>query len=695
MNYLLGVFIAFSIGFLNLIAAADDHVARLITRTQTLSNIGDVKGALGVAQQNTNQILNPLDRSATPQEIEAIIDSLLKTELYYALNYSISRDHRIVYDFLSKISKNSRKPDRDKEHITIVTVISLAAQEYFWNEISTLNDLKDRIRCELRYGLFKKENNKLNVSHVLFLDESKLGPIVDKWITPDLINKMKILINQFKINALGSTYQVIKTTLDEKFGGGVSLPMDFLAPMTLARFRVANPMQLVPMKSEGDGMCGQHSLFIPTDGPLGNCDLEGNPRYKMFHAIVDNADNAEAKKLYLFNSGIVEHDDFVSFMEEKITAIGTKNPSLSQNLREKVNKYQIAYANSNSAAALEAINSRLNPALYDKFISLPDLQNALNTIAEQIADYENKLDVSGDRWRMFRNIILNLISLRAIFPELNNLLTPIDNVLDQLDSEINEKNHKNQYVLNNNDRESKLDEKLKLVFQSIYGFIGRSIYRKFNKDDLLLNHVLLNTFFEVCRDIAIFLGYETLNVNIQNLFDQNTRAKNILRKDSQFKNQRLEMIMLLPANMTAELLPRSNDPDDFLRESNDTLSQWMDSAAESTKLWAILHNLNVFVFSGGSEGLEGVSARPKCDINYVLKNEPYSAEQHPYDSSVHTHEKHLSTVILTSPTAKNVFLNKKPIHYDKFIQPGDYAAMARAIRHNNWQSDQNRYAAYP
>ena len=92
MNYLLGVFIAFSIGFLNLIAAADDHVARLITRTQTLSNIGDVKGALGVAQQNTNQILNPLDRSATPQEIEGIIDSLLKTELYYAVPLNKEKD---------------------------------------------------------------------------------------------------------------------------------------------------------------------------------------------------------------------------------------------------------------------------------------------------------------------------------------------------------------------------------------------------------------------------------------------------------------------------------------------------------------------------------------------------------------------------------------------------------------------------
>ena len=77
-----------------------------------------------------------------------------------------------------------------------------------------------------------------------------------------------------------------------------------------------------------------------------------------------------------------------------------------------------------------------------------------------------------------------------------------------------------------------------------------------------------------------------------------------------------------------------------------------------------------------------------------LKDSSYEGEILSYPAG--TIGKRLATVILTSPTAKNVFLDKAPGHYDKLIQPDDLAAMAREFRHVNWsQLGEDRYKLYP
>ena len=76
-----------------------------------------------------------------------------------------------------------------------------------------------------------------------------------------------------------------------------------------------------------------------------------------------------------------------------------------------------------------------------------------------------------------------------------------------------------------------------------------------------------------------------------------------------------------------------------------------------------------------------------------LKDRPYDRVTMPYP--VETSGKQLATVILTSPTAKNIFLDKSIGHYDKFISPGDYAAIAQEIRHVAWTKLEDRYASYP
>jgi hypothetical protein len=118
------------------------------------------------------------------------------------------------------------------------------------------------------------------------------------------------------------------------------------------------------------------------------------------------------------------------------------------------------------------------------------------------------------------------------------------------------------------------------------------------------------------------------------------------------------------------------------------LRGWLPCDAVYTQLWAIINNLNVFVFAGNEGGMT-----PPLDVMYRYKDRPYSQTTATY--RLGTKGKNLATVILTSPTARNVFLNKGPGHYDKFILPTDYAAMAASLRHLEWTGLKTRYAAYP
>ncbi len=161
------------------------------------------------------------------------------------------------------------------------------------------------------------------------------------------------------------------------------------------------------------------------------------------------------------------------------------------------------------------------------------------------------------------------------------------------------------------------------------------------------------------------------------------------KKEQLLTSKRLEItaslpvvpVELTPETFRQEMLELANRP----RE----LSGWLPCDALYTQLWAVLNNLNVFVFSSGED-----YGRPPLDVMTRLKDSPYEGEISAYPAE--TTGKRLATVILTSLTARNVFLDKSADHYDKFILPNDLAAMARELRHRNWSAlGDDRYKLYP
>lgn len=296
-------------------------------RTETFKNAGYTDAADKLARQTTRQLLAPSpDKIATAAEADVMVDAHLKAELYYVFNTKWGtgkeRDHRIVYDFLSKLDKSAQWTPQQREHFTILTVLSLAAQEYFWNEKSTIDDLQDRVRRELRYGDFKKAGHALDISNAVHLDDGYLDRIIRGWVNTNLNAKLESLMAGFKGKTLGTTYTEIVVELDSKFSGRKeSLPFDNFGVVDFRAYDLVEQMELLPVLSDGDGMCGEHSLFIPTDGACGGIS-DGNGRYKILRAILDNPNDHVAGRLYLLNSEHMVESGFETMIGKYIGATG-------------------------------------------------------------------------------------------------------------------------------------------------------------------------------------------------------------------------------------------------------------------------------------------------------------------------------------------------------------------------------------
>lgn len=649
--------------------AADADMDALTRRTTNMENQETIGGAVPLGDEITKQTLNPLVRVATADEKKQIITALLKTELLYSLDYTAKRDHRIVYDFLSKLEKNNSWTIQKKTHLTIVTMLSLAAQEFYWNPKSILDDLKNSVKRELRYVLFRTNGNPLDVRNIIFLDEGNLNRMIDsnEWINVGLVAEMRNLLGMFKKNELGKTFAAIKTHLDGQFGGAENLPVD--NRVDFSPCGVAGPtMQLKHAESAGDGMCGQHSMFIPTDGNRGLCTLQGSPRYKMLRAIIDNKNDPAAKRFLLTKVQKNDGPAFKEFINEQITKSAAKE---ANELRVKLNDYEQFTAH--KELEYEVQTKPIKEDILRAVAALPKLEEALQNFNETLNnDAQLRTSLENTAFKNVLKCILEYITLlKSYIPALKAMLDPIQRSLNL-----------------------KTDDEILQVAQVLKNFINNGMIPGKNIPIDLEAH---GHYLNACIAICSFQNDAVTANNIDSLFakyrDDTENLKNI--KEDHLKNRRLKIFDMLPKETTDELLRALNSPEQLLRGSTDTLSQWMDSAGESTKLWAILHNLNVFVFSKGNEGLNGVSGvRPKLDVSWLLTDKPYNASL--FDPQVVSPgEKHLSTVILTSPTAKNIFLDKKPNHYDKFIQSGDHTALARALRHGVWCGAADKYSLYP
>ncbi len=121
------------------------------------------------------------------------------------------------------------------------------------------------------------------------------------------------------------------------------------------------------------------------------------------------------------------------------------------------------------------------------------------------------------------------------------------------------------------------------------------------------------------------------------------------------------------------------------------IDEWLQCGADYTKLFAVLNNMNIFVLSEGKEE----AGRPPLELDIPLRNLNVLSMVAGYPDG--TADYTLANVIEVSYSAKNIFIDKaSSVHYNKFIQPDDLSAMAKAIRHLNWMGlgKYEKYATY-
>lgn len=417
-------------------------IQSIMARAQTFQGIGYTKDADDIARSITQDLLKPsATRHATPAEAAAMTQAHLEMELYYAFNTEHGsnkiRNHRIVYDFLSDLDKNKMRTKDQKAHLTILTVLSLAAQEFFWNEKSTVADLKKRVLRELRYGLFSQLNHKLDVSNLIVLEEKQLAQIIEEKVDAKLLADLENLLNGFKAKQIGDTYGAIFDELTNQLSKATTetLPVELaqkhinfekLGFKTKYLSLMDEPLslKLIEAPSEGDGMCGEHSLFIPTDGACSKI-AEGNGRYKILRAILDNPEDSEARRLYLLAS---DHLDSATFKQLMKTHTKVLSQTQAKLLHDKITAYE--ELENTKLQAKEKLVADSKQQLITDIAKLPGLAAALNEFKAQL----NTPDIFkewttawaiDDQNRTFKNIIDAIMSLRTANPELEKLLPDI------------------------------------------------------------------------------------------------------------------------------------------------------------------------------------------------------------------------------------------------------------------------------
>ncbi len=713
-----------------------------------------------------------------------MVDAHLKTELYYVFNTKWGtgkeRDHRIVYDFLSKLDKSAQWTPQQREHFTILTVLSLAAQEYFWNEKSTIVDLQDRVRRELRYGSLKETGHVLNISNAVCLDDAYLERIIDGWVNTNLNAKLKALMDGFKGKGLGITYTEIVVDLDTKFGGRKeSLPFDDFRVADFSVYGLDGQMDLNPVLSDGDGMCGEHSLFIPTDGACGGIS-DGNGRYKILRAILDNPTDRVARRLYLLNSEHMIESRFVAMIDKYIGELGTTDATGAGDLKKKLDDYlefrtrlmteiqekrsALARAMLNDVmnlSGLSVILTRFQESLnapesiatwlkYNDFKKIIDeiiligmnidtgghavikerfigIKNEWDSLKQEIAAKKKELESAGKLAKEEAKANLDRASA-----ELEDLKTrhkvlsasegadksEIDNLLTNITEKEKEASVKKKiHADTEKEYASKLDVFVAETCQSNSGILNsltdlvdpRILLGKEEAFSIpnLCEYGYANFVNDICQEICAFVGENLAAERIRRIWDdrENEDIQHQQTMGNQLDIKRLaiaESLSFLPKEfapgaLAKEMEKKANHPEEELRG-------WLRCDATYTQLWAIINNLNVFVFSDKeySPTFQTI-VRPQFGLITRTKD-AYESVTKVYDAK--TTGKHLATVILTSPTAKNVFLDKSPNHYNKFIVPGDYVAMAKAQRHLEWKNlDKNsknepekapyKYSRYP
>jgi len=783
------------------------EIQHLIKEHMRFCTLGYTEEADTLARKNTQDIGTLFaDMELTKDEFNELVGIHLRTEFYYALNSvwncGATRNPRHIYDFLSQLDKGFANTPKRKKHLTTFTILSLAAHEYFWNERSSTEDLKKHVARELRYGLFRESDHVLDMTSLLYLDEGNISRISNALIDELFREALSIFTESYGARRFGKTYADIYDHLNQVVEAQLKSPhrlsLDILPENLRDQAGLYLKLPLCLADSFPDGMCGQHSLFIRTDGPLAASEstgiAEGNGRYKMLRAILDNTADVDARRIYLMISRHMDGVGFSSLIEKMVAELGERDVEQASALRERMIQY--SQFKSNKQAENEEHINQSKREMLTAVIALPALEDALKDFHAKISDPEQLKVLILDK--NFRDIIDAILSLRKARPTIDERLAGIDVEIERLSAEIAaektaavekvraertrlqeeikklrtesqeyQQQHqaevnelavlvsRRQQLLNliqrkqvqgNSEQlkqnvekqfkdfeekypefaqfmnekqiaiakvqqeykelredtslyEQKLAEKYTLICETIKEFLNPSMLPGKSADAFLFDELCESGYSifitEVCQPVAELLQQPETARSCGKLWDDFQDRKDIFNHqvEQDLIAQRLEIVSSL-TEFPEELSPASLGAEmQELALRGGELGGWLPCDSAYVQLWAVLHNLNVFVISD-QEHFGNQLIRPKLNLMSRFADQPYAQQ-----TILYPPEKtgfHLAMVILTSERAKNVVLRRQNNHYEKLYDPTDHIATSMQQRHLKWiDLGEKMYESYP
>lgn len=594
-----------------------------------------------LARITITEVLACPERDLSAAENAALVDAFLKTELFQAFNTRFgstrTHDHRIVYDFLQTLDKVRAVSDREKAHLTKLTVLSLAAQEFFWNSNSTVLDLKRRVMRELRFGLFRQADNPLNVSRSIYLPgDDLLGQIIDAVVTDELRGTLNTLLTQFLKGGIGNIYTALLASLTEEQTRNAAsyAPLALSSIPRAADFGIVDGVRAAFYPSSGMGVqCGFNSLFVPTENAV-NAAGPRTAREKMIRSLEDDVTDPILRRFYLFNSSF---SDLISFERDLFNPLVARLKAISGDALKSASDREKA---SEAASRLEA-----EKVVFDS------RKKEIQELREQKT--QEKLE----------EIKRKVIALKA----------PITAALEMFERSKAERME--------TWRSTDAFRRLGISVRNL-GLGKIPSIAIFFEEPYISRGEVLEFFKSICQ----LVGNEALGSQMESFLGEyadftlaiGTHCENLIKN--------LILSGMLPLVEVSD--PGAVSNEELIRVAKTMASQrgidyLLECAEPYVQQWAMRNNLNIVVFSDPQAGEFGGLRQPPLECLVRSASEDFSQSVIQYAEVSATgkiEDRKIATVILTSPTAKTLYLTKSPGHYDKLIAENDLAALARQIR---------------
>ncbi len=623
----------------------------------------------------------------TEDEKKGIVKAFLELEAYYAFNASNGvgqfKTPRFAYDFLSKLNKAQVIGYSQRLHLTTLWILSVAAQEYLFNPKSTVDDLRKHFFTTSQFSLYRKDGNLLDIRNLVVQDQQELLMLTYMVINDELHQYLTLLLNEFKNKKLGQIYAFEKGFIDAKIQSSRKIKKNISAiPQELReKFNLEAENELALYDSVGDGQCGFFSQFIACEGRSSGI-AENNTRFKVSDALVANENNPFFEGLYKYFAKDIKmkQADFVNAVEaveegndenekSKLQEYNLKKALMEQQLDDEITQktkefQQFVLLHLKIQDAIIYSMNRFKEKIKKQEFQAPE------TPLEHLPEGYDGFSKEQKAFKQIGIILEKLISKKI------------------LDIKINDKTLK---AINNGTKKEK-DVAFRSLARIADQILDRPTLRSI-KTKIQSYRNYEEKYNEYINDLYDLFDF------IINFVDPTGQSKNALHKIAPkfqalnaAKIQKKESLDVLRSQFLYDIGKISKkDISQFLSQNfKNSLGNngFFESANAYAIAYAFANNMNIITYSVNPTALE-IHANTKDDGIYqtlVFSPQPKDNEN-----------EYLTTVVLTSPTAKTIFLKHTGNHYMKYVAPEDDYALGIQMREDNAKGKRNEwlYGQYP